>query len=40
VAAAVEKKKGELSRLLAGEALVNYPRDQVREVLRFWGVNL
>lgn len=40
VAAAITKRKDELRRMLADQSLANFPRDQVRDVLRFWKVEL
>ena len=40
VTAAIERRKSELRRMLADDNLVHFPRDEVREVLAFWGVRL
>jgi hypothetical protein len=40
VVAAIEKKKREFRRMLADTALAHYPREQVREVLLFWRVEV
>lgn len=40
VRSAIERRKAELRRLLADTSLVNFPREEVREVLAFWGTTL
>jgi len=40
VIAAIEKQKALIRERLADHSLVHYPRDEVREVLGFWKVNV
>jgi hypothetical protein len=40
IAKAIKKRKDELRQMLADNSLVNFPREDVRDVLRFWKVEL
>lgn len=40
IAAAIGKRKSQLRRMLADRSLAKYPRDQVRDVLKFWKIEL
>lgn len=40
VATAIQRRKEQLRRSLADSSLINFPRDQVREVLEFWKIKL
>ncbi|MBI3644548.1 MAG: hypothetical protein HY233_01065 [Acidobacteriales bacterium] len=40
IVSAIERRKGELRRMLADRSLTKFPREQVEGVLKFWNIRL